>query len=147
MTGRPSAITPEVQKKLCMLLRSGVPRNTACLVAGIGRRTFYDHLKTDRTFRTAIKKAEARPERRWLSLIEKAARDPKHWTAAAWLLERRWPEKYSLRLTRMLEKEREAMLAELRATVDQKTFTEVARALLAAQRNARGGGRERHVQH
>jgi hypothetical protein len=144
---RPTSLTPEVQRKLCALLRSGVPRNTALLVAGIGRRTFYTHLKENGSFRTAIKRAEARPERRWLGLIERAARDPKHWTAAAWLLEHRWPEKYALRLARMLEKEREAMLAELRTTVDSKTFTEVARALLAAQRNARGSGRERSVQH
>jgi hypothetical protein len=120
---------------------------TAFRNVGIASSTFYTHFKTDKSFRRAVKRAESKPERRWLSLIEKAAHDPKQWTAAAWLLERRWPEKYALRLTRMLEKEREAMLAELRSQVDAKTFTEVARALVASQQNARGRGRERSAAH
>ncbi len=135
--------TPAVQRKLVTLLRSGMPRLTACRLAGVGRTQFYHHLKTDRTFRTAIKKAECSVERRWIGLIERAARDPKHWTGAAWLLERRWPEKYALRLTRMLEREREAMLAELRKSLAPEQFVEVARALVVAQQNARGSGRER----
>jgi hypothetical protein len=135
--------TPERQKKILALLRSGLPRVTVCLLAGIGRTQFYAWLKANRTFRTAVKRAEGTVERRWMGLIEKAARDPKHWTAAAWLMERRWPEKYALRMARMIEAEREAMLAELRKSVDEKTFVEVARALVVAQQNARGRGRER----
>lgn len=142
---RPTSLTPEVTRKLTAALRAGHSRSTACLLAGIGRRTFYDHYKSIRTFRTAIKRAEARPKRRWLACIERAAKDPKHWPAAAWLLERRWPEEFALRVHRALEKEREAMLSELRAMVDQKTFTEVAHALLAAQQRSRGSSRERRT--
>jgi hypothetical protein len=139
---RPTVITPLVQRKLVAALTAGLPRSSACRVAGIGRRTFYDNLKSNRSFRAAIKKAESKTERRWVGFIERAAREPKHWLAAAWLLEHKWPEKYALRITRALEKEREAMLAELRKTVSEETFGEVARALVAAQQNARGSSRE-----
>jgi hypothetical protein len=137
--------TPERQRKIVALLRSGLPRATVCMLAGVSRSQFYLVLNQNRTFRTAIKRAEGAVERRWMGLIERAARDPKHWTAAAWLMERRWPEKYALRMARMIEAEREAMLSELRKSVDEKTFVEVARALVVAQQNARGRGRERSV--
>lgn len=137
--------TPDVQRKICAALASGMPRISALQMVGVGRRTFYDWMKASRTFRTAIKRAEAKVQRRLLGRIEKASRDPKHWTAAAWIMERRWPELFALRMTRMLEKEREAMLAELRKTMDEKTFGEVARALVAAQQNARGRGAEQRT--
>lgn len=151
--GRPTSLTPEVQRKLVVLVTAGHTLNAAAVMCHLGARTvrewFYLGRKGSavasdvyRRFRQAIKKAQSMHERRLLGRIDTASRDPKHWTAAAWILERRYPEKYALRLTRMLEKEREAMLAELRKTMQPETFAEVARALVAAQQNARGRGRE-----
>ncbi len=142
MRGVP-ALTPLARRKLLAALRAGLPRIEACRAAGIGRRTFYDHLQADRAFRTSVKRAQSKPERRWLSRIEAAAKEPKHWMAAAWLLEHLMPEKYALRITRVIEREREAMLAELRKTLDEEKFLEVARALVVAQQNARGSSRQR----
>jgi hypothetical protein len=143
MAARPTALTPEAVRKLLSALRAGLPRIEACRTAGIGRQTFYDRMKVDRAFRASVKKAQSKPERRWLARIEAAAREPKHWMAAAWLLEHLMPEKYALRITRVIEREREAMLAELRKTLDEEKFLEVARALVVAQQNARGSSRQR----
>ncbi len=148
---RQTSLTPAVQRKLVVLVTAGHTLNAAAVMCHLGMRTvrewFYAGASKTasplhRAFRRAIKKAQAMHERRLLGRIDTASRDPKHWTAAAWILERRYPEKYALRLTRMLEKEREAMLAELRKTMQPETFAEVARALVAAQQNARGRGRE-----
>lgn len=48
-------------------------------------------------FAERVARAEAKLEERQLSRIEAAASEPKGWTAAAWLLERRFPQRWSLR--------------------------------------------------
>lgn len=150
---RQTSLTPAVQRKLVVLVTAGHTLNAAAVMCRLGPRTVREWFYAGksggsplhRAFRQAIKRAQSMHERRLLGRIDTAARDPKHWTAAAWILERRYPEKYALRLTRMLESEREAMLAELRKTMNPDTFAEVARALVAAQQNARGRGREHTI--
>jgi hypothetical protein len=76
------------------------------------------------SFLRDVKKAEATTQQAALALIQQAARQPQHWTAAAWLLERRWPEAFGRRTVEItgkdggpvsLEVTADQLLAELRA--------------------------------
>ena len=100
--GRPSVLTPEVQKTICEAIEDGCYVETAVSLAGISRPTFYVWLKKGAggdpkysDFVDTIKKAMAKSEHDAIQIINKAAE--KNWTAAAWKLERRYPHKYGLR--------------------------------------------------
>tara|TARA_S200002703_G_scaffold6027_1_gene6744 strand:+ start:450 stop:881 length:432 start_codon:yes stop_codon:yes gene_type:complete len=104
---RPSKLTAEVQSVIVAALEGGNSRASAAAVAGINVSTLQRWMRrgeraegrTDRKFREfcmAIKKAEATCERRCLDLISSAA-EAGRWQAAAWILERRWPESWGRR--------------------------------------------------
>lgn len=89
-------LTPEVQEKICEILREGNPRRTAAILAGIDERTFQRWMaagekgkKPFDAFVVAVKKAEEEAVRKHVAVITKAAE--KNWQAAAWWLERRYP--------------------------------------------------------
>jgi transposase len=102
--GRPSELTPEVTERVCQVLRAGNYLEVAAVAAGISRSTCYDWLKRGdpegtapadapyRDFRESVEKARAEGEARNVTLIAQAA--PKNWQAAAWLLERQFPERW-----------------------------------------------------
>lgn len=46
-----------------------------------------------------VKKAESDAVQRWVDRIQDAAEDDKHWHAAAWMLERRYPREYGQHTT------------------------------------------------
>lgn len=100
--GRPTKLTTEIQERIVELLKAGNYVETACAVVGIGRTTFYDWLKKAEKstranrytrFRDAVRQAEAWAEARFVSIISKSAE--KNWTAGAWWLERKYPERWS----------------------------------------------------
>ena len=101
-----------------MVRHRGAPIEAAGPLAGIGRRTFYDWMyrgaralaaeEADKEvpdeerpfmeFYTAVEQVRSEWEIRRLETIEAASKaGPQHWTAAAWLLERRMREKYALK--------------------------------------------------
>ena len=55
-------------------------------------RSFKD---SDAEFRTALEKAEATAEAGFMAKILRHTE--KQWTAAAWMLERRWPDRWAKR--------------------------------------------------
>ena len=96
-------LTPEVQDRIVVALRAGNYQETAALYAGISAKTFYEWLNRGesddpkeaafRNFREAVEKAKADAEVRDVALIDKAAHDGS-WQAAAWKLERKFPQKW-----------------------------------------------------
>jgi hypothetical protein len=94
-TGRPSALTPEVQRRLCDAIAAGNTRNDAAEYAGVGESTLRRWLAQGRRRRSgkfrallaAVKKAEADAVVRNVAIIQKAAATS--WQAAAWWLERK----------------------------------------------------------
>jgi transposase len=97
-----------IEQKVLIRLRdslaTGNTYENACVRAGIGRSTFYrwmDESKTApeghplREFRDTVKRASAIAEHYHVMLIQKAAE--RHWQAAAWWLERRYPRQYGRR--------------------------------------------------
>lgn len=112
--GRPSDLTPAVQERICNFLRGGSYVETAALAAGVSKRALYEWLsrggdakldddgnavdpKMQRyvDFVVAVDQALAESEIRDIERIDKAADTT--WQAAAWKLERKWPEKYGVK--------------------------------------------------
>lgn len=99
--GRPSSLTPEIEKTICDALRAGGHIEMATNLAGVGRNTFYEWVKRGakeksgphKNFRDNIKKALAFAEQRYVTLIATAAKDT--WQAAAWMLERRFRTRWA----------------------------------------------------
>lgn len=121
--GRPFIISPEMIKNLVAALQSGAYIETAAAYAGISKDTFYRWLKIGRAVKDAamdeetglldmnripadqrqfaelsdaVEKAQADSEMICLQQIQKAALDGA-WQAAAWRLERKFPQRYGRR--------------------------------------------------
>ncbi|NOZ27976.1 MAG: transposase [Chloroflexi bacterium] len=102
--GRRTKLTPEVQEKICNFVRQGLTYEVAARAAGISESTFYRWRRRGegarsgkfRQFWEALKKAEAEAESSLVQQIQKEARGGT-WQAAAWILERRYPERWAKR--------------------------------------------------
>jgi transposase len=101
--GRPTKLTPDIENAIVTALRAGNYAETAVAYAGIGLSTYYRWMERGqseaeddrayREFREAIEKARAAAEVRDIALIDKAAANGS-WQAAAWKLERRYPQRW-----------------------------------------------------
>jgi hypothetical protein len=113
--GRPSKLTPEITYRIAELIRAGNYREVAARAAGIGTTTFYRWLDEGarqnrgqfREFWDAIKRAEAEAECKSVAVIDAAAQGGT-WHAAAWRLERMFPDRWGRR--QRLEEVSEDML-------------------------------------
>ena len=105
---RPRKLTKKLQAKIVAAIEAGNYPETAAVINGITGTTFYNYMKKGRESKTkrgvyfeffeAVKKAERYAEAYFLQHIREAAEgneDSKpSWTAAAWYLERKYPEKW-----------------------------------------------------
>lgn len=95
---RTTKLTPELIKEAARLVAEGNYITHVAQALGISRKTFYNWLEQGarathglkREFYEAITKAEAEAVLRNVKIIQKAAET--NWQAAAWYLERRYPE-------------------------------------------------------
>lgn len=98
--GRKSKLTEERQERILQAIRAGNYIETAALHAGISEGTFHrwmqegERAKTGkkREFYEAVKKARADAETRTVAIISNAM--PTSWQAAAWWLERSFPDRW-----------------------------------------------------
>lgn len=95
-------LTEELIDKAAELKRSGLSNRDICMALGITETTWYRWLdkpttKLHRAFCEPIKKTEADYKAELLaSILETATREKNpQWTAAAWLLERKYPDEYA----------------------------------------------------
>jgi hypothetical protein len=95
MAGRRTRLTAQVQHDITTALRAGNTRRAAVSYAGVGETTFYTWLERNQEFRAAVEKSEADAQVRTVALIQREAESA--WQAAAWWLERRFPEDFGLR--------------------------------------------------
>lgn len=105
--GRPTRFTPEVRERLLQAVRAGVYMASAAAYAGVHIDTLDDWLRHGRTDRDAgcesdfaafsegMERAAVLVEIGALANITAAAAND--WRAAAWLVERRYPERYAKR--------------------------------------------------
>lgn len=100
-------LTPQVEKLICDAIRAGNYQETAAAYAGISKNTFYEWLKKGRRDKTgrsvfaqfvvAVDKALADAEVRDVATIVSASAE--QWQAAAWRLERKYPERWGRKST------------------------------------------------
>jgi transposase len=111
---RPTKLTPERQKVILAGIAAGLPRKHAAERAGITERTLRLWLRKAQSkrataavisFSSALNKAEADAVARNVAIIQTAAKGGK-WTAAAWWLERRYPEEFSSFRSELVELKR-----------------------------------------
>jgi hypothetical protein len=103
--GRPSKLSDEITGRICDILQAGGYTATAVNVAGVARSTFTEWMDRGdpdgtakenapyREFRERVEQAMAEGETRNVALIARAG--SKDWKAAAWLLERRHPDRWA----------------------------------------------------
>lgn len=100
--GRPTKCTPDVIASVCRCISEGLPYRDAARIAGVNETSITEWRargeKGEEPFKTfvdALTVAVACFKQTHLGTIRKASK--KSWTAAAWLLERRFPEEFALR--------------------------------------------------
>ncbi len=100
---RRSKLTTLVQERVVAAIHAGAYPEQAVLAAGISKSSFYRWMVRGRgeqagayvAFVAAIERAEAEEEVANVAIIHAAT--PKHWQAAAWMLERRHPDRWGRR--------------------------------------------------
>lgn len=106
-TGRPTKLNREIHERIVLLLEKGNYFETAAAAAGIHRNVLREWIKKGsramdddvpseyRAFAEDVLKAMAEAEIDNVNVIRDAAIDSRNWTARAWLLERRHPERWA----------------------------------------------------
>jgi transposase len=137
---RPVKLTDDLQRHIISALRIGATHEHAARAAGISSETMRRWMRAGEratrgqfcAFCGAVKKAEAEAAVGWLATIEKAAREGA-WTAAAWKLERRYPEQWGRRDRMSVEHS-----GALDVGVEVRALQEALMSVAAAHPEARG---------
>lgn len=109
--GRPTKRTPECEDAIVLALTKGYTRKAAAAYGGVAYSTMREWEKSFPEFSEALEKAEGHAQTQLIDTIIHASthgtvttrpdgtviESPGAWQAAAWVLERRWPESYSVR--------------------------------------------------
>jgi hypothetical protein len=97
---------PKKERELALALLSvGVSRESASRSIGYPSMAVDDLFHSDESFAKSVLKAEEESEQYYLSRIREASQDPRGWRAAAWMLERRQPERYGINKPDLLTEE------------------------------------------
>lgn len=99
MPGNRRKCTAELVRAAVKLKKGGANNADICRAVGIHEATFYRWVKTprgalERELSESLKKAEADYKNALLGIIAKSAQE-RDWKAAAWLLERKYPDEYA----------------------------------------------------
>ena len=88
-------MTPDNCEAVLRNVRFGLHPDRAAQAAGISASTMRAHKRRHPEFATAMKEAAAQAEQHFLGRILRHSET--QWTAAAWMLERRFPERWRKR--------------------------------------------------
>ena len=89
-----SKLSPQERNEILAMLSAGYSRTTAAKYIRRGFRTLRDEILGDSEFAQQVAKAEEGSEVFYFSCIRRAALKEQYWRAAAWVLERRVPERF-----------------------------------------------------
>ena len=92
--GRPSKFSSVIARKICRFVSQGCSRDAAAFLCGISPSTLYEWQREFPQFSEGLRRADARFEAACIASIRKAGRKSRNWTANAWLLERKFPDRY-----------------------------------------------------
>lgn len=127
--GRPTKLNATIQAAVVKAIATGNTRDTAAAYAGVNRATLFEWLARGRReltglyrdFADAVEKAEADAIVISVALIRTAAQ--RNWQAAAWWLERRYPDEWGrkdrLSIESLKRTEAEKMARELGIEVEE----------------------------
>lgn len=88
----------DVQRaEICAILAFGGTREVAAAYVKCDPAAIHRESKRDDEFRLKLRQAESRLEIMQLQNLGNSATSKPHWRAAAWILERRFPQRYALR--------------------------------------------------
>jgi hypothetical protein len=101
--GRPTKLTPQVQRRICAAIKAGNYASIAARAAGITEATFHNWMKAGEEqgageffdFFESVKKAEADREVELVKLVKLNALE--NWQAAMTMLERLHPDRWGRR--------------------------------------------------
>lgn len=137
--GRPSKLTPDCKKRLLQALAAGNYYEPACAYAGIDYSTFRRWMLRGEKeskgefceFCEVVQRAIAQSEIASVAKIKKAEEDD--WRAAAWLLERRFSDRWAStqKVKIEVEKELEKTLAALEGKMPPDIYAQLLEALAA----------------
>lgn len=88
-------MTTDIEDAILAAVALGVPYTKAARGAGVSLGTVGSHAKRNPDFAKRLKRAEASCIGELIQKIQDATE--KQWQAAAWMLERRWPEHFAKR--------------------------------------------------
>ena len=100
--GRPPVLDSAKRGHIVSVIALGGSVATAARTVGCSARTIYSTARRDEEFRNDIQRARAQRELTLLKLIQTAAEQPQYWRAAAWLLERVFPDRYARKPARAI---------------------------------------------
>lgn len=100
--GRPSKLTEDTKTALLNAIKAGLTYDLACGAAGISFQTFRNWQERGEAAKSGeyfefledLKEAEGQGGQRLITLINRSANEGQ-WAAAAWILERRYPENFA----------------------------------------------------
>jgi hypothetical protein len=95
--GRPPALDDGKRREIQAILSVGGNQLTAARYVGCSVRTIQRTAERDPAFAAQLRQAICNNELGLLQDIRKAAKKEQYWRAAAWVLERGFPEKYARR--------------------------------------------------
>ena len=106
--GRPPKLTTKMIEQICDLIIQGKKISRAALLTGISESTIYRWLALGKRegaepiYVELVERVREATECSEIELLQRlriATEKPDHWRATAWLLERRFPEKYGKKPT------------------------------------------------
>lgn len=120
--GRPTSLTPEVQRSIITSVRRGNFRMTAAAAAGVHRNSLLSWEKRGdegeepyASFAIALQQAEAKAEMALLRKVRTAKPGVDLWQTAAWMLERRFASRWCARVKQQVAENVDALTSKLKA--------------------------------
>jgi hypothetical protein len=95
--GRPLVLDPEKQREILAIISVGCSQNMAAKYVGCSPQTIRREAARDPKFAKKLRQAKGNVELGLIRNIRNAANKEQYWRAAAWALERFFPEKYARR--------------------------------------------------
>jgi hypothetical protein len=92
-----SILDDKKRGEICGILAMGGSRAVAARYVGCSKSTVYRAAQANPQFARQLRQAEGRAEILQLKYISDAAQCKQYWRAAAWMLERRFPQRYAPR--------------------------------------------------
>lgn len=101
------------QNDICSILGVGGTRKMAARYVGCHERSIRNLARRDPAFAERLRQSEINPELQYLKTIDEAAREPKQWRAARWMMEHLYPHRYARRTKSFSHDEVQTMLLAL----------------------------------